>query len=106
MTIKLFPCPFCEGPPALIVQNDSAIGGAAPVRGLYGDNGLDVRAFVFCHECGAEGPAYESTVYDRYDYTYAEEQAVQLWQARDARNRPLFDAGETNGLNLYPRATI
>jgi hypothetical protein len=101
--IKLLPCPFCEGPPVPIVQNDTANRGYCEPREDYGPNGHDVRAFVFCHECGAEGPAFEDTIYDRDGYDDAEGEAVRLWQERNARHRDLFDGGEPEGLNLYPR---
>lgn len=101
--ILLVPCPFCEGPPVPIVQNAIG-GGAAPLQDDYGDEGLDVSAIVFCHECGAEGPAHDCTIYDRDEYFEAEAQGVRLWQERGANNRDLYDAGESVGLNLYPRS--
>lgn len=101
--ILLTPCPFCEGPPVPLVQ--SAIGGgAAPLQDDYGDDGLDVEAIVFCHECGATGPGVDRCIYERADYFEAEAEAVQLWQQHDARNRDLYDAGAAEGLNLYPRS--
>ncbi|MGH8073701.1 MAG: Lar family restriction alleviation protein [Lysobacter sp.] len=97
-------CPFCDGPPVPIVQNDTPNGGAAPVQSDYGDEGLPARAFVFCHECGAEGPGADDVLFDAADYQSLEQQAVRLWQERNRRHRPLYDAGNEEGLNLYPRA--
>jgi hypothetical protein len=101
--IKLLPCPWCEGPPVPIVQNDTPNRGYCEPLDDYGDNGHEVRAFVFCHECGAESPEVTGTIYDREDYAAVERQAVGLWQKRDARHRDLYDSGESRGLNRYPR---
>jgi len=101
--IKLLPCPFCEGPPVPIVQAGHANGWLA-LQDDYGDAGADAYAFVFCHECGTEGPhARTYLVYDRADYLALETEAVRLWNQRDARHRKLYDGGDANGLNLYPR---
>lgn len=99
--VLLEPCPFCEGPPCVTVHTIG--GGEAPVADDYGDDGLTARAFVFCHECGAEGPATEDEMFDRADYLALETTAVRAWQQRDARHRPLYDAGTAEGLNLHPR---
>ncbi len=101
--VQLVPCPFCEGPPCVIVQNDTSARGVAPIQEDYGVDGIPVSAFVFCHECGATGPARDVNIFDREDYLTAEAAAVALWQTRDARHRPMFDAGANEGLNLYPR---
>jgi hypothetical protein len=101
---SLLPCPFCEGPPVVIVQ-DSEKGGAAPVQNDYGE-GLWVKAFVFCHECGAEGPSLEELIFFGDEYDVAERGAVERWQQRDARHRDCYDAGEADGLNLYPRPDL
>lgn len=100
--IAMAPCPFCKGPPQPIVQ-DYERGGEAAFHDDYGDDGLIVKAFVFCHECGAEGPSTESVIYSREEYLEAEAAAVILWQQRDARHSDLFAASAAEGLNLYPR---
>lgn len=102
----LIPCPFCEGPPCPIVQNDTPNRGAAPLLDDYGDDGLDAKAFVFCHECGAEGPAAEEVIYDRRDYFALEAKGVRFWQDRGNRHRDLYDGGQAEGLNLYPRKEL
>lgn len=104
MSIDLLSCPFCEGPPCPIVQNDTVNRGAARLLDDYGQDGLYVRAFVFCHECGALGPAHDALIYDREDYFAAEAAGVRLWQERDSRHRVMFDDGNAAGLNVYPRA--
>lgn len=103
MGVLLSPCPFCEGPPCPIVQNASAERGAAPVLTDYGNDGLYVCAFVFCHECGAQGPEVDALIFDQADYEEVEGHAVEAWQTRDAQNRRLYVAGNYDGLNLYPR---
>lgn len=101
--VAMLPCPFCEGPPVPIVQN-AIPGGCAPLLDLYPDGGLYVDAFVFCHECGAEGSHSRiEFLYTRADYFEAEADAVRLWNLRDGRNRACFDGGVAEGLNLYPR---
>lgn len=94
--------PFCEGPPVPLVQNGIG-GGAAALEEEYGDEGLYAHAIVFCHECGAECSTDATIIYTRDEYYELEARAVALWQQRDNRNRPLFNGGEAEGLNLYPR---
>jgi len=102
--MKLSPCPFCEGPPAPIVVRVLNGGGCFPDSELAGDDGLFVKAYVFCHECGAKGPAVDDVAYSRAECDDLEHQAANLWQERTAKNRNLYDAGESSGLNEYPRA--
>jgi hypothetical protein len=105
---ELLPCPFCEGPPVPIVQRTLSPGGAAPLKDDYEDEdpelgGLMVKAFVFCHECGARGPYFDPVIETRADYYAAEAEGVRLWQERNARHRNLFDSSEERELNVYPR---
>ena len=103
--MKLLPCPFCEGPPVPIVTRALYLGGGrVPDSALGGGDGLSVCAYVFCHECGAEGPGVDDVAFSRADCDELECQAVALWQERGAKNRNLYDAGEPEGLNEYPRA--
>lgn len=102
--MKLLPCPFCEGPPVPIVVRAFNGGGCFPDSELEGEDGLDIKAFVFCHECGAKGPAVDERAYSRADCDEWERQAVARWQERGAKNRELYDAGEPEGLNEFPRA--
>lgn len=97
------PCPFCEGPPVAIVTKAEYPYGSAPLQDDYGDDGLSAEAYVFCHECGAEGPHAEYTIHDREDYHALERLGVQLWVQRDADGRSCYDAGNAEGLNFYPR---
>lgn len=88
---KLPPCPFCEGPPKPIVVRGIG-GGTFSDEALRGDHGLYVRAFVFCHECGAEGPAITDFAYDRAGCNALQASAENLWIERNSRNRSLYNA--------------
>lgn len=105
--VKVKACPFCGGPPVPFVANDSAARGPAPLKDTYDIEadglGLAVRAAVFCHECGAEGPHADAYLEVRADYFAVEAKAVELWNLRDERHREGYDAGDERGLNLYPR---
>ena len=88
------PCPFCGGPPVALVANYLPPYGAAPEKDDYGDDGLYVNAYVFCHECGANGPGYETLIFGRAEYVLAEDAGIALWELRDARHRHLYDANQ------------
>lgn len=92
-------CPFCGGPPVPIVVR--AIGGGTfPDAELEGDNGLFVSAYVFCHECGADGPNVDELAFSRKDCDALERQAIDLWQNRDSRHRTLYDAGQAGRTSM------
>lgn len=88
---RLPPCPFCEGPPKPVVVRGVG-GGAFPDSALERDGGLYVRAFVFCHECGAEGPSLSEFAYDKAGCKALLREVAGLWAVRDGRNRDLYDA--------------
>ena len=96
-------CPFCGGPPCAIVSRADHPYGGAPLQDDYGDDGLPVEGYVFCHECGADGPKHEAIIYTRGDYNVAEREGVRLWCDRTSRHRALYSAGVPEGLNHYPR---
>lgn len=100
--MELPPCPFCEGPPSITVQSFEQRG---PVyrQASYGCDGADVDAYVFCHECGAQGPQHEALIFREDDYLSAEIEAVKLWSDRTAKHRDLFDGSAADGLTTYPR---
>jgi hypothetical protein len=100
--IKLAPCPFCEGPPCPVVVRGVG-GGVFPDSEMEGPDGLYARAFVHCHECGVESESVRDFVFEPDDCKRIEREAVLLWNQRDARHRPLYDSGEHDGLNEYPR---
>ncbi|MDP2447648.1 Lar family restriction alleviation protein [Pseudomonas sp.] len=101
--ITLPPCPFCEGPPAVIVTRTFEPFGSVEPTEHFGCTGLDVDAYVFCHECGAEGPKHETVIFTQADYLEAERAGAVLWTERSAKHRHLYDAGSPEGLNLYPQ---
>lgn len=88
---RLPPCPFCGGPPKPIVVRGIG-GGIFPDSALERDGGLYVRAFVFCHECGAEGPALTEFAHDRAGCNELQAAVEKLWALRDGRNSDLCDA--------------
>lgn len=101
---KLLPCPFCEGPPVVMVGKSVVDGGGyLNPETLDECDGIFARAFVFCHECGIDGPAAEAWISDKIQCEDLERNAVKNWQSRNARHRDLYDSGEKEGLNLYPR---
>jgi len=89
--VTLLPCPFCGGPPVPHTFPKET------------SDGVNVKAYVFCHECGAEGPYVEGMTYDPEERDDLEAKAVLLWNARNARHLGMYDAGTPEGLNLYPR---
>jgi hypothetical protein len=101
MSEKLKPCPFCEGPPCVTTMRVIG-GGVFPDSEIEGDDGLFVKASVWCHECGADGPAIDDIAYSRADCYELERRAVALWNNRGNRHRSLYDSGEKRGLNEYP----
>jgi hypothetical protein len=101
-TILLSQCPFCAGPPNVTVQNWPG-GGAAERLDDYGENGKEVTSYVFCHECGAQGPDEDATIYDAAEYDAAERAACERWNRRDQRHVALFRESTARGLTQYPR---
>lgn len=80
-------CPFCNGPAALVVGNADGSGALAELAD-YGDEGVAAEAGCFCHDCGAQGPTYELTLFDRHDYRRAIMVARRAWGARAAPVTP------------------
>lgn len=102
--IKLLPCPFCEGPPSPICTRYLAPHGVFPDSELEGDDGLQVEAYVFCHECGAQGAALDDIAFSVDECEKLTVRACELWNSRGTQHRVLYDHCEQDGLNLYPRA--
>lgn len=105
--IELAPCPFCGGPPCVSIRLIMPAG--RPVRLNAGEQfmipaeGCSGRGYVWCHECGAEGPGADGLVYDDEDSDELKRQAGQLWNRRDARHLDLYIAGHAEGLQQFPR---
>jgi hypothetical protein len=99
LPISLSPCPFCQGPPVPVCVDTIE----RRVFACIPEQGRSVDAYVFCHECGAQGPECGGWVYDLTECDALVMQAITGWNDRHARNRDLFDAGERDGLNTWPR---
>lgn len=101
--VTLKPCAHCGGPPVPFVQLAAQGFGSAPRLDNYGDDGLSVEAFVYCHECGANGPKFEDDIFDAAGYDQAMAEGVRLWQDRDKRHADIYEANAAEGQNLFPR---
>lgn len=102
--VRLLACPFCGGPPVAMAAKVLGNGGAFQGFELDVEGGLYVRAFVFCHECGAEGENFTGYAYKREDVEFLTGEAVERWNDRDSRHGDLYEAAEADGLNCWPRA--
>ncbi len=101
----LGPCPFCGGPPVPIAVN--GIGGGAVAPGaLDNPEGHYVSAHVFCHECGAQAQEHSNWAYGDDDINDLLACAVASWNVRNNRNGDLYEAGEADQLNVWPRPRI
>jgi hypothetical protein len=95
--IELQPCPFCAGPPVPIIV-DHVKGVTFRDDAIDPEDGLYASAYVFCHECGAQGGSIEDIIFNHQDRDALIRKGIGLWQCRDSRHRELYD-----GLQLYPR---
>lgn len=86
------PCPFCGGPPAYMAQCLDEGAWKHPMVAISNDNGAFIEAWVFCHECGADGPRAEDICYTQADLDALGKQAYENWNRRDERNKRLYDA--------------
>ena len=91
MQQALKPCPFCEGPPTDHIEIDYK---QIPADCAY------ANAFIFCHECGAQGPRAEGVVCNQEDGEELINQAKELWHKRDNRHRYLYDSSEKETLEI------
>lgn len=107
--IKMAPCPFCEGPPCVEARDEA---GTEIFEGHQFDADDEHPCFsahVWCHDCGARGPNIETLTLgcfeQMYDLQVADVMriAVERWNDRHAQARACYDAGEREGLNLWPR---
>jgi hypothetical protein len=108
--IRMSPCPFCEGPPC-IDGFDFVTGESLPDDHPHDiEHGQDYSAHVWCHDCGARGPNIESLTLSTFEHLYdlslmdVMRIAAQRWNDRNAKARDCYDAGEKNGLNMFPRS--
>jgi hypothetical protein len=107
--VGLSPCPFCCGPPVPHCRRLDEPRGPVDKRAPFSEEGDYCEAYVFCHECGAQGPTATgdgmggALVFDAVELATLELEAVTLWNERNARHLDLFESGTRDGLNQYPR---
>jgi hypothetical protein len=95
----MMPCPYCGGPPAVIERfHDTAGNLIRAARIEESEDGLHATAFVFCHECGAQGPEARDIVFKAAHADLVRIQAKEEWNTRNARHRELYEAGVRAGL--------
>jgi hypothetical protein len=99
--MRMNPCPFCEGPPVMWVRRYGGKSFIKPKR--YTNNGVFLKAHVWCHECGAHGPSPSDLVYCDSDVADLELKAAELWNQRDGRHRNCYDGSVEIGLCEHPR---
>ena len=108
--IKMAPCPFCEGPPCVFARDydtQKSVDLDRPQTEFFDEK---YEAHVWCHDCGAQGPDIDSCSLclfeDRIDLTAMDVAriAVERWNDRNAKARECYDAGEAEGLNMFPRS--
>lgn len=101
--VRLSPCPFCGGPPVVFVESLAEGRGYAEGKPIP-DDGLYCHAYVFCHECGANGShTDDAIIYEATEFEPLKREAVRLWQIRDARHIDLYAANDRQSNNLFPR---
>ena len=108
--IKMSPCPFCEGPPC--IEGKDFITG----KELHLDHPHDEEAdqaysaHVWCHDCGAQGPNIDSVTLSTFEHIYdlslmdVMRIAAKRWNDRNNKARACYDAGDKEGLNMFPRS--
>lgn len=87
----LSPCPFCGGPPVPFTKE-------IPEGGITDsdlNDGVFIESYVFCHECGSQGPVNNELVTGREDIQAVEQNAVALWQERNSRNKELYESNQS-----------
>lgn len=102
--LAISPCPFCCGPPVPICHGLNPLTGPVDTSKPLPEDGLYCEAYVFCHECGAQGPKTDDGfAYEATDIGRLEADAVTLWNDRNSRHLDLFERGVRDGHNRYPR---
>lgn len=81
---QINPCPFCHGVGVAFTRDDQTGGPFNAASLAASEDGVCVTAFVFCHECGAEGPPVEDEIYIAEQVPQLEAQAVLRWNGRAA----------------------
>ena len=109
--IKMNPCPFCEGPPCVMARDETS--GVIVYESHKRDPDAEEKeyfeAHVWCHDCGAQGPRIDTATLCIFegliDLEVADVMriAVERWNDRHNKARNCYDAGEAEGLNIWPR---
>lgn len=103
-SIKLLPCPLCEGPPVLFVRDCITKRPFDERAKEYPRIGRYLSAHVFCHECGCNSNEMDGDCYDADDVKMLELLAVRHWNTRNSRHRRLSELQERDGRNVYPES--
>jgi hypothetical protein len=106
--IIMIPCPFCAGPPVLIYQwldKDGRWGSAIPVP-IESHDGHYLKVWVFCHECGCDGPVADDICCDQEEFEELKKQALDNWNRRDERHKELYTVNLAEGRSRYPRTDL
>ncbi len=77
-------CPFCHGVGVAFTRDDQTGGPFNADSLAASEDGVCVTAFVFCHECGAEGPPVEGLIDLAEEVPKLEGEAVRRWNGRAA----------------------
>lgn len=86
----LRPCPFCGGPPVLFLQKDVVHGAWYDFANEEG-GGDAVNCFVFCHECGAQGPHFnDCSAFEAEDIHKIQNQAAEEWNTSGFHHLEMF----------------
>lgn len=59
-----------------------------------------LAAFIFCHECGAEGPTIEKDCFNRDDVLSLRMECDAAWNSRNKRNVDLYLSANECGLTV------
>lgn len=113
MTVKrytemLLPCPFCAGPPVLISKwfSDGHWVNFPESLPFDDEDGCFIESWVFCHECGVDGPRAEGFCCEQSDVDSVDQKAVENWNRRDERHKELYDANRVEGRCQYPDDSV
>jgi hypothetical protein len=108
VSVTLLPCPFCGGPPSLIAKwlDEKRVEWVNMPAPLPSDDGVFVSAWVFCHECGADGPEAEGICCWFTEIAEIEFNAVDNWNVRGQRHKDLYDVNYAEGRCRYPRRDL
>ncbi|MCG6540192.1 Lar family restriction alleviation protein [Pseudomonas sp. KSR10] len=108
--ITMAPCPFCEGPPCVIAKDYMTGKEVEFDRPLDEYSEENYSAYVWCHECGAQGPVIDSCTLGIFEGLHdltvmaVARIAVERWNERGSKARACYDGGAKDGLNLFPRS--